>query len=80
MRPDDIILICTDGLSDYLKANEIVHFLLKHPGELDDAVNEMILLACDRGGHDNITVVALQLPDGKPLSKVDRLFGFFKRE
>lgn len=80
LRPDDIILICTDGLSDYLKANEIVHFILKHPGELDDAVNEMILLACDRGGHDNITVVALQLPDGKSRSTVDRLFDFFKRD
>jgi PPM family protein phosphatase len=79
LRPDDIVLICTDGLSDYLKPTEIVHFIQKQPGKLDNAINEMILLACDRGGHDNITVVALQLPDGNRNNLVNRLFRFLRR-
>lgn len=78
LRPEDIILICTDGLSDYLKANEIVHITQKHSGNLDNAVHEMILLACDRGGHDNITVVGLQLPDEKPKSVIDRIIQTLK--
>lgn len=73
LRPDDILLICTDGLSDYLKSNELVHILHKHPGNLPNAINEMILLACDRGGHDNITVVTLQVPQEKPEGVIDRL-------
>ena len=73
LHPDDIILLCTDGLTDYLKDKEIVHILNKHTDSVDNAINEMILLACDRGGHDNITVVTLKVPDGKPVGLVNKL-------
>lgn len=73
LKPDDVILMCTDGLSDYLTAKELVHFVSRHPDDLDQSINEMIKLACDRGGHDNITVVVLKQPDGSKSRLINRI-------
>ena len=51
---DDILLMCSDGLTNMLKENEIYDVLLKNPVNPDVAlVNE----ANKNGGLDNITVI-----------------------
>jgi protein phosphatase len=60
LSPGDAVLLCTDGLSDLVSADDI-HHALRHD-ILPDAVHELVELACRRGGHDNITVVALRMP------------------
>ena len=56
----DTLLLCSDGLTDLVSADEIAETLRsKAPA---DAVHSLVDLARDRGGHDNITVVALEVP------------------
>jgi protein phosphatase len=58
--PGDIIIMCTDGLTDLVGDGEILN--LVHGRTLKQSTEAMINLACERGGHDNITVVMLGVP------------------
>ncbi len=51
----DRLMICSDGLYDYLDDNEIGRILSRN--SIHDVANEMVEEAIKRGGHDNITVV-----------------------
>ena len=62
LMDEDSILMCTDGLTDHVKDKEIVGILQKHPGKSQDSVNELIDLACQRGGKDNITIILITIP------------------
>lgn len=54
----DRFLLCSDGLSNLMENEEIRDALLQN--ELDEVPGKLIQLANERGGDDNITVVALQ--------------------
>ncbi len=56
----DIVLLCTDGLTDLVSDEEIQSTLSTH--EPAEAAQALIDLACERGGHDNITVVLIAVP------------------
>lgn len=58
---DDILAICSDGLSDYVQQQEIWHEL-RHTQSLDEACTELVQRAIERGGHDNISLVAMARP------------------
>lgn len=60
LEPGDRLLLCTDGLTDLVSADEILR-AFEH-GDLQPACSELIELANRRGGHDNITLVAIQVP------------------
>ena len=55
----EAILLCSDGLSGYLKPEEM-HSIVKHTKDVKEAVNYMIELAKYRGGDDNITVILVE--------------------
>ncbi|MCI8497308.1 MAG: Stp1/IreP family PP2C-type Ser/Thr phosphatase [Clostridiales bacterium] len=52
-----VLLLCTDGLTNYVEADEIEKALKEAP---DHACEMLTELAKKRGGADNITVVALR--------------------
>lgn len=52
----DVVLLCSDGLSGRVKADEMLDIVTKSSG-LKDACEQLIQLANDRGGEDNITIV-----------------------
>ncbi len=54
----DRILLCTDGLSDYVEDETI--FKLAKEDSLEDCCNQLITTAKENGGGDNITVVAAE--------------------
>jgi protein phosphatase len=60
LEDGDAVVLCTDGLSDLVREPDI-HHALRH-ARLEQAIREMIDLARKRGGHDNITVVAMRMP------------------
>ena len=64
LKPNDIILICTDGLTNMLSDAEI---LVEMTGDdvLQDKVERLVNAANNKGGYDNITVVALHYKGGK---------------
>lgn len=55
----DIILLCSDGLTNVVADQSIRDVLLDTPS-LQDAVDRLVTLANRAGGPDNITVVALR--------------------
>lgn len=61
LLPKDLILLCSDGLSDMLADEEILE-ILQGGGTHDEQLQKLVDLANLRGGHDNITVVLLQSP------------------
>jgi protein phosphatase len=60
LQPGDCILLCSDGLTDLVDDSEIYTAL--KTGNLDQSLEKLVKLANQRGGHDNITAVALQVP------------------
>lgn len=53
---DDIYILSTDGLTDYLSKQEILEIIIKNK-DMDSAVEKLVNLAKDRGGKDNITIL-----------------------
>ncbi|HSR97833.1 MAG TPA: protein phosphatase 2C domain-containing protein [Kofleriaceae bacterium] len=62
LKRGDRLLLCSDGLHDYFPTEEEIAQKLSAdaPG---DALKDMVELAKTRGGHDNITGVAVQVTD-----------------
>jgi serine/threonine protein phosphatase PrpC len=60
LKRNDRLLLCSDGLHDYFPADDEIAQRLSadKPGE---ALAEMVELAKTRGGHDNITGVAVHV-------------------
>jgi PPM family protein phosphatase len=56
----DLYLMCSDGLSDLLTTKEM-HGIINQKMSIEETANEFIATANARGGHDNITVVLMQV-------------------
>ncbi|MGH8598847.1 MAG: Stp1/IreP family PP2C-type Ser/Thr phosphatase, partial [Gammaproteobacteria bacterium] len=56
-EPDDIYLLCSDGLNDMVNDEEIRLTLSKYSANLVQAAHELVQLANAGGGKDNISVV-----------------------
>ncbi len=59
-NPGDIYLLCTDGLNDMVNDEEIHLTLSKYSANLVEAAHELIRLANEKGGKDNISVVLVR--------------------
>jgi len=57
--PGDLLLLCSDGLSDMLSSAEITS-ILSRPGSLKEKTRLLIDMANEKGGRDNVTVVLVQ--------------------
>jgi serine/threonine protein phosphatase PrpC len=55
LRENDALVLCSDGLTGNVRGDEIAKVVTAHP-EPADACSELIAMANDRGGPDNITV------------------------
>ena len=61
-EPDAAILLCSDGLTDYVPAEVILRTLDRHRGQPQDAARALIDAANAAGGKDNISVVYAEGP------------------
>lgn len=61
LQPGDQVLLCSDGLTDLISDQEIVSTFNRN--NQDEALKNLVDLANQRGGHDNITIVAMQMPE-----------------
>jgi PPM family protein phosphatase len=57
LRRGDIVLLCSDGLSGKLRAEDIQRIVVSNESDLAAACDELIQEANNRGGEDNITVI-----------------------
>jgi protein phosphatase len=60
LRPGDRFLLCSDGLSSSLPHGQI-HVTLSSPASPDEAADQLIALAIEEGGSDNITVIVVDV-------------------
>jgi protein phosphatase len=73
LRKGDVLIICSDGLSGQVKREEFAELAGKYP-DLAELCSSLIDLANERGGPDNITVVAARF-DGAGLPEPDEAEG-----
>jgi serine/threonine protein phosphatase PrpC len=65
LRRGDKLLLCSDGLHDYYPSDaELAELLGEHPGE--KGLEMLVTLAKERGGHDNITGILVEVVEGAP--------------
>jgi len=60
----DVYLLCSDGLSDMVGADEIEQILRRNRSDLDGAARALVRAANRGGGDDNITAVLFEMVDG----------------
>ncbi len=64
--PGDLYLICSDGLTDIVRDDEIAELITAAGMEPDAAAESLVDAANRAGGIDNITVVLFEIIDGDP--------------
>jgi serine/threonine protein phosphatase PrpC len=56
------LLLCSDGLWDQVADAELAE-ILRAQGDIDSAADQLVRLANQRGGPDNISAIVVRLPD-----------------
>src|SRR5258705_3707002 len=61
---DDILLLCSDGLSGKLRSEDMLRIIRENVDDLANACVSLVAEANDRGGEDNITVLLARFTGG----------------
>ena len=77
--PDDVYLLCSDGLPDMVEDDDIHLTISTFNASLDVVGQQLIDLANDHGGRDNVSVMLAQVKEAFPakrglLAKITGLF------
>ena len=59
--PEDIYLLCSDGLNDMVPHEDIQKILRTLSVNLDSAATQLVQMANDNGGRDNISVILVRV-------------------
>jgi len=79
-QPDDIYLLCSDGLSDMMEDEEIRLTMLTLKSNPTLTVQQLVQAANDNGGRDNISAMLIRVaePYGVPRGWLARLKALFR--
>jgi protein phosphatase len=79
VKPGDIYLLCSDGLSDLVDDEEISATLRERGSVLEEAAKSLVQQANDYGGKDNISVILARTlkPFTAKKSWYSRVFDWF---
>jgi protein phosphatase len=61
VRPEDIYLLCSDGLDDMIEDEEIQMTLVALRSNLDLTAQQLVQAANDNGGRDNVSVILVKV-------------------
>jgi serine/threonine protein phosphatase PrpC len=80
VKPGDIYLFCSDGLNDMLDDGEIHLIISTFSGNLKLATEQLVQMANDHGGQDNISVILVRPTKPYPLRRswFSRVLEYFK--
>ncbi len=67
--PDDIYLLCSDGLPDMVEDDDIHLTISTFNDSLDVVGQQLVDLANDHGGRDNVSVMLAQVKEAFPAKK-----------
>jgi PPM family protein phosphatase len=75
----DVYILCSDGLSDMVEDEDIRLTISTFGANLDTVAKQLIQLANENGGRDNVSVVLAQAVEAFPASRgvMDKLLGWF---
>jgi len=78
--PEDIFLLCSDGLNDMVDDADIELALAELGCNLDLAATTLVEMANDNGGQDNISVLLARVDEPAPVAAgwSKRLFGWIR--
>src|SRR5580698_6116985 len=78
VQKGDLYLICSDGLSDMVEDDDIHLTISTFGANLENATKQLIQLANDNGGRDNVSVVMAHVAENFPANKgvLDRILGW----
>jgi len=71
---DDIYLLCSDGVTDMIEDKDIQSAIMTYSDDLEQAASEIIKLAIEHGGKDNISALFV-----KPVKSFPAKNGLFSR-
>jgi protein phosphatase len=79
VQKGDFYALCSDGLSDMVEDDDIHLTLSTFGANLDTVAKQLIQLANDNGGRDNISVVMASVLDAFPARRgvFDKILGWF---
>lgn len=60
IRRNDVILMCSDGLSNMVE-DDTIEYIIKHRESIEQAGEALVKAANDNGGSDNITVILVEI-------------------
>ncbi len=77
----DIYLLCSDGLNDMVEDEDIKSSLYALQNNLPLAASQLIQMANDNGGRDNVSVILVKIKGkfSQPRSWLAKLFGWFEK-
>lgn len=80
VEPGDIYMLCSDGLNDMVEDEEIGMTLQMLSANLPLAADQLIQMANDNGGKDNISVILVKVRGdfGVPRGWLDKVLAWFK--
>ncbi|MBT8078291.1 MAG: Stp1/IreP family PP2C-type Ser/Thr phosphatase [Gammaproteobacteria bacterium] len=78
--PNDIYLLCSDGLPDMVEDEDIHLTISTFNASLDVVGQQLVQLANDHGGRDNVSIMLAQViePFAARRGLIDRLAGLFR--
>ena len=72
LRPDAALLLCSDGLTDHLTAEEVREIAETYTGDAAAVARELVASANDAGGRDNITALFVAGPEFRCVGNITR--------
>ena len=69
-RREDVLLLCSDGLSNKVSGTDMQRIILENFNQLQIAAAELVKVANENGGEDNITLILVKLT-GESLPEPD---------
>jgi protein phosphatase len=81
VKPGDIYLLCSDGLNDMVEDEDIEVTISALQANLPLAATQLIQMANDNGGRDNVSIVLVKVKEGFPAtddSWLARLFALLR--
>ena len=61
LKEDDIVLMCSDGLTNMVDDKRIQEIIVENRENLEEATNKLINIANANGGKDNISLIIIKL-------------------
>ena len=66
---NDLFILCSDGLNDMVEDKDIEATLNQNKADLEVAIDNLIQLANDNGGKDNVSVIGINIDKPFPAKK-----------